>query len=172
MPLLCPIENLKDNSEIVLCDSALSKQAHMDLFHYNEDVYITVKDSEDYFLTIADAVNICNSDIGACISRMHVVVNWLNLLKVSFWQAERLSINNVILLLKNIGIGNHELQPFKKSDINDIFPWLYYGKRFDVMRKICHTAKRQIEGRFKEHFTKVDCHLIAEDAKRIVASSL
>jgi len=172
MPLLCPIENLKDNSEIVLCDSALSKQAHIELFHYKENAYITLKEPEDYFKTIADTINLCNSETGKCISKIHIAANWLNLLKVSLWQTEKPSINNVISLLKNIGIGDHELQPFRKSEIDDILPWLYYGKRFDMLRKICYTAKRQIEGHFKDHFIRVDCHLISEDAKRIVASSL
>ncbi len=172
MPLLCPVDKLKDNNEIVLCDSELSKQAHIELFHYKETVYITSGYGEDYFRTMVETINECNSDRIKNISKIHITSNWLNLLKVALWKAERPTINNVIALLKSIGIGDNELLPFRQSEIDDIFPWLYYGKRFDMLRKICHSAKRQMEGHLDNRFIRVDCHLISEDSKRIVASSL
>jgi len=52
------------------------------------------------------------------------------------------------------------------SDINDIFPWLYYGKMFDILRRLCHIAKRKVEDNFKKYFIVVECHIIAEDTKK------
>ena len=105
-------------------------------------------------------------------SRIHIVLEWENILRVSSWKPARPDAGDAFILLKNSGVSTQELQPFKTADINDLFPWLYYGKRLDVLRKICHAAKRQMEGHLKNHTIRVDGHLIADDTKRIVASSL
>lgn len=172
MPLLCPIDNLKDNHELIVCDSEVAKQAHKELFRYNDNVYVTINESENIFDIISNIVNSCNSESQTCPSKIHIVLNWTNLLQVSLWQAKKPTTGDAFTVLKNAGVGSHELQPFKTSDINDIFPWLYYGKRFDILRKLCHKAKKQMEGHLKDHSIRVDCHLIAEDTRKVVASSL
>jgi hypothetical protein len=172
MPLLCPIDNLNENHEIILCDSIVAKQAHKELFRYKDDVYVTVDNTENVFDAISNTVNSCNAESNSCPSKIHLVLNWLNLLKVSLWQAKKPTTGDAFTVLKNAGVGSHELQPFKTSDLNDIFPWLYYGKRFDILRKLCHKAKKQTEAHLKNHSIRVDCHLIAEDTKKVVASSL
>lgn len=172
MSLLCPIDNLNENHEIIICDSAVAKQAHKELFRYSDDVYVTVDNTENIFDIISNTVNLCNAGSQSCPSKIHLVLNWLNLLQVSLWQAKKPTAGDAFTVLKNTGIGSHELQPFKNSDLNDIFPWLYYGKRFDILRKICHKAKKQMEAHLKNHSIRVDCHLIAEDTKKVVASSL
>lgn len=172
MPLLCPIDNLKDNNELIICDSAMAKQAHKELFRYSDDVYVTIDESENIFDVISGIVDFCNAESQSCPSKIHIVLNWINFLQVSLWQAKKPTAGDAFTVLKNAGVGSNELQPFKTSDIDDIFPWLYYGKRFDILRKLCHKAKKQTEGHLKNHSIRVDCHLIAEDTKRVVASSL
>ncbi|BCB97339.1 hypothetical protein JZK55_22610 [Dissulfurispira thermophila] len=172
MSLLCLIDNLNENHEIIICDSAVAKHAHKELFRYKDNAYVTVDNTENVFDAISNTVNLCNAESNSCPSKIHLVLNWLNLLKVSLWRAEKPTQGDIFTLLKNIGVGSHELQPFRTSDLNDIFPWLYYGKRFDILRKLCHKAKKQMETHLKNHSIRVDCHLIAEDTKRIVASSL
>jgi hypothetical protein len=172
MPFLCPIDNLKENHELILCDSAVAKQAHKELFRYKDDVYVTVDNTENVFDAISNTVNSCNAESNSCPSKIHLVLNWLNLLQVSLWKAKKPAAGDVFTLLRKAGIGSEELQPYKTADINDMFPWLYYGKRFDILRRICHSAKKQVESHLKNHSIRVDCHLIAEDAKKIVASSL
>lgn len=172
MPLLCPIGNLKENHEVIICDSPVAKHAHKELFRYNDDVYVIADNTENLFAIISNAVDFYNTKSGIYLSRIHIVINWLNLLKVSLWQAEKPTIGDIFTVLKNAGVSSHELQPFRNSDLNDIFPSLYYGKKFDILRKLCHKAKKQLEVHLKNHSIRVDCHLIAEDTKRIVASSL
>lgn len=172
MPLLCPIDNLKENHEIIICDSVVAKQAHKELFRYSDDVYVTINESENIFDVISSIINSCNAGSQSCPSRIHLVLNWLNLLRVSMWQAKKPATWDAFTMLKNAGVGSNELQPFKTADIDDIFPWLYYGKRFDILRKLCHKAKKQTEAHLKNHSVRIDCHLIAEDTKRVVASSL
>lgn len=172
MPLLCPIDSTKENHELVICDSDLSQQAHKELFHFSDNVYLVTETYADVFDAISGIAASCNAAPENCPSKIHIALMWENLLKVCSWKATKPLTGDVFTLLRNAGIKSEELQPFKTADINDIFPWLYYGKRFDILRKICHASKRQMEGHLKNHSIRVDCHLIAEDTKRIVASSL
>jgi len=57
-------------------------------------------------------------------------------------------------------------------DTINLFPWLYYGKRFDVLRKICFAAKTNAERHVRNREMRVHCHLSSADTNRIVASSL
>ncbi len=172
MPLLCPIEKLKESRELVICDSESSRQAHKELFHFSDDVYILSGEQDNVFDTVLGMINTFNTAPATGPSRIHIVLGWENILRVSSWKLRRPDVGDAFILLKNSGVGAQELQPFKTADINDLFPWLYYGKRFDVLRKICHTAKRQIEGHLKNRIIRADSHLLADDTKRIVASSL
>lgn len=172
MPLLCPLENLRDNHELVICDSEPSRLAHKELFRFNDEAYIIADEAANAFGAIADVVNSCNSEAARRPSKIHLVLGWENLLKASLWKGAKPTAGDAFSVLKNTGISPQDFQPFKTADINDLFPWLYYGKRFDILRKVCHATKRQVEGRLKDHSIRVDCHLIAEDTKRIVASSL
>lgn len=171
MSILLPIENIRDNIELILCDSMTAEQAHKELFRFSDSAYVTTDETVNLFAAVSNIINTCNS-LTTHSGKIHVVLNWSNLLQVSLWQASRPIIGDVFTLLKNNGVSSQELQPFKASDINDIFPWLYYGKRFDVLRKICRVAKRKLESNFKNQLTRVECHVIAEDTKKIIASSL
>jgi hypothetical protein len=172
MPLLCPTDNEKNNHQIIICDSEISKHAHKELFRYTDDDYVIIDETHTPFDRILRAVELCNSEPSFWLSKIHIVVNWPNLLRVSLWQADKPTAGDLFTILRNAGIMSDELQPFKTADTSDLFPWLYYGKRFDILRKICHEAKKQMEAHLKNRFIRVDCHLVAEDTKRIVASSL
>lgn len=172
MPLLCPIEKLKESRELVICDSERSRLAHKEVFHFSDEVYILAGEQDNVFDAILGMTNAFNAAPATGPSRIHLVLGWENILRVSSWKLRRPDVGDAFILLKNSGVGTQELQPFKTADINDLFPWLYYGKRFDVLRKICHAAKRQMEGHLKDHSIRVDCHLIADGTKQIIASSL
>ncbi|MCL4492352.1 MAG: hypothetical protein M1510_10735 [Nitrospirae bacterium] len=172
MSLFCPIDNLKNNHELVICDSESSWRAHKELFHFSDDVYMIADAATDIFDAVAKAVTSCNFAPSNSPSKIHVALAWENLLKISLWKAAKPTPGDAFTILKNTGVSSQELQPFKTADVNDLLPWLYYAKRFDVLRKVCHTTKKQVESRLKDHTIRVDCHLIAEDTKRIVASSL
>jgi hypothetical protein len=170
MSLLCPIENLKENQIIVLCDSEISKKAHRELFHYGDNFYKLIEDY-DVFHKIEEILNLLNSD-SLNLLRIHVAFNWNNLLKISLWQKKEPTMGDLFLWLKGIGSKIEELENFKKAHIRDVFFYFYYGKKFDTLRKVCHSAKRQIEKHLNNSSIKVESHLVAEDTKRIVASSL
>ena len=169
MPVLFSPENLK-NTEIVICDSETASQAHKELFRSTANEHIILDNTASTLdsLSLIIAAH-CSSSI---MQKIHLVMGWSNLLQVSLRQSAKPAVGDVFTFLRNEGISSEELQPFKASDINDIFPWLYYGKRFDILRRLCHLAKRKAEDIFKGHSIIVDCHIIAEDTKKIVASSL
>ena len=171
MSLLCPIEKLGSH-ELVICDCESSKQAHSELFRFSDDAYLTADGTTEVFEAITGIVSSCNEALSGCPSKIQLVLVWENLLKVSLWKAVKPAAGDAFTLLKNSGVGPQELQPFKAADTNDLFPWLYYAKRFDVLRKVCHAAKKQMEGHLKDRSIRINCHLAAEDTKRIVASSL
>ncbi len=178
MPLLCPIDGLNNIHEVVICDSELSRQAHKELFRFSDEVYLVASasapasDSSAIFDTVVQVADSCGAAGETCPSRIHIVLGWENILRVSSWKGAKPVAGDAFLILKSAGVSAQELQPFKTADVNDLFPWLYYGKRFEVLRKVCHAAKRQMESRLKNHAVRVDSHLIADDSRRIVASSL
>jgi len=82
------------------------------------------------------------------------------------------TIEDAIYVLKSAGMSYSELSPFKDGLPEDIFPVLYYGKNFDMLRKVCNIAKRMAESRLKSKFSRIDCHLVSDESNRIIASSL
>ncbi len=60
MPLLCPIEKLKESRELVICDSESSRLAHRELYHFSDEVYILAGDQDNVFDTILGMVNAFN----------------------------------------------------------------------------------------------------------------
>ena len=172
MALLCPISKLKGSHELVICDSEGSQSAHKELFHFREEVYVIAGGQDNVFDTILSMVETFNTEPETGPSRIHIVLGWENILRVSVWKSTRPGTGDTFILLKNSGVSPQDLQPFKTADVNDLFPWLYYGKRFEVLRKICHAAKKQMESHLKNHSIRVDGHLMADDTKRIIASSL
>lgn len=166
------IERLLKTREVVICDSELARDTHKELFRFNDDSYFTGTADDNMFAFILGIVDLCNSVQANFPSKIQLVLNWENLLRVSVWRVPKPTTGDVFVLLKSAGIGQDELQPFKNTDTNDLFPYLYYAKRFDILRKVCQAAKRQAEGRMKKHSVRVDSHIVSEDAKKIVASSL
>ena len=171
MPLSCAIKNLKGIRELVICDSELSRGAHKELFRFSDEAYV-IGEAETIFDTILGVVEAFNSAPESSPARIHIVLGWENILRVYAWKSTRPSAGDTFILLKNSGVRHQDLQPFKTADINDLFPWLYYGKQFSVLKKVCHAAKKQMENRLRDHTIRIDSHLVAADGKRIVASSL
>ncbi|MCC6346297.1 MAG: hypothetical protein IT388_03830 [Nitrospirales bacterium] len=170
MALLCPIERLEEKHELVICDSGPSMKAHKELFRFSDEVYLISE--ADIVEAVEGIVTAFNTALVEHPSRMHLVLGWSSLLKTSLWKPSRPDPGDVFALLRTSGAASQELQPFKNADIDDLFPWLYYGKRFDILRKLCHATKKRVEGHLKDHSIRVDCHLFAEETGRIVASSL
>jgi hypothetical protein len=169
MSVLPSPENLK-NAELVICDSETASQAYRELFRSGDIQYIIPDKAASLLDYLSHIIN--TYCLSSPLRKIHLVMDWPNILQISLLKASRPSAGDVFTLLRNEGISSEELKPFKASDINDLFPWLYYGKRFDILIRLCHIAKRKVEDNFKKYYIAVECHIVAEDTKKIVASSL
>ena len=149
--------------EIVIFQDEISKASHKALFSLDDVCY--TQSSRNILDTILEVSQ-------AGLTKLHISAGWENILKIAVWTCDRPLIHEVLALMKKTGLKEEELSPFKHSDISDIFPWLYYGNRFDILRKICNAAKSRIESRIDSRKVMVYCHLAAEGTNKIVASSL
>jgi len=149
--------------EVVLVQHETAKSAHQELFSFDDSRYVM---SSEHIIESILALS------GQGIDKIHIAVDWEHLLMVTLWKSGPPPVFDVICLLKKAGLGEAELLPFKAADSNDLFPWLFYGKKFDVLRKICNAAKAKTESKINGKHGSVICHLLADDAARIVASSL
>jgi hypothetical protein len=157
--------------EIAVCDSLLSKQAHQSLYHLADEAYITLSDQSSFFAAMKSLVTEC-ADNACCIDfHLHMVLQWQSLLQVALWR-ETPAWSDVFFLLKDAGVSVAEMQPFCDSALDDLFPWLYYGKRMDVLRRLCLRAKRKLDDILSLHDIRVLCHVIGDAPPHIVASSL
>ena len=148
-------------TEWVFASSPASKDAHKNFYHFSDSSYIIT--GEDLMESI--------TGFRGDLSRLHIASTWTIMAGIAMWKA-RPHRGDMFLLLRNAGIKAEELTPFGESEVGDIFPWLYYGRRFDVLRRICQTAKASTERYLKDKDARVHCHLVAEDTPHIIASSL
>ncbi len=146
--------------EIVLCQNILSKNAHKELFNLPESSYFLIKDLR------LDILKINGSEKPV---KVHLCLNWHGLLEAILW-TDKLSNSFVLRILKNAGIDEKEVKEFKDTDILTFFHWLYYGRRFKILRKLCHMARNVVEEKVKG--VRFELHLVAEENSRIVASTL
>ncbi len=148
-------------SEIVFASSEASRNAHRDLYRFSEQSYIIVDDN------LIETVTAFRGDL----KRLHISSEWTDIIRLAVWKTEP-RMGDVFFLLRSMGVTSEELLPFREADIADLFPWLYYGKRFDVLRKICVAARANVEKHMGNKEVRIHCHLTSGDANRIVASSL
>lgn len=149
--------------EIVIFQDEISRKSHKVLFSLDDSCYKRCcKNIVDTVLEVAQSG----------LSKLHIIAGWENILKLAVWTCDRPLLHEVIALIKKAGVKEEELKPFRNSDINDLFPWLYYSNRFDILRKICSAAKTKIESRIDSRKVLVYCHLVSDETEKIVASSL
>ena len=149
--------------EVVLVQHEISRRAHRELFSFDESRYImSGGDIRESILALASQG----------VDKIHVAADWEHLLMIALWTPARPLSFDVMNLLRKSGAGDAELAPFRASDINDLFPWLFYGKKFEILRKICNAAKTKAESRISGRHLQVICHLVSDETLRIVASSL
>ncbi|HAM50947.1 MAG TPA: hypothetical protein DCP92_09765 [Nitrospiraceae bacterium] len=147
--------------EGILASNEQSRNVHRGLYHYAEGAYIIVDGG------IINSIDTLTKDI----NRLHIAATWRDLISLSVWKEDP-KTGDLFVLLKKIGIRTEELLLFKDSDIGDLLPWLYYGKRFEVLRKICRTATVNVENHMSRNDIRVCCHLTSEEPHCIIASSL
>lgn len=148
-------------SDIVFASSEASRIAHRELYHFEEQAYIIV--TENLLETLAG--------FKGHLNRLHVSTSWVDTVRLATWKSEP-EVGDILLLLRNMGLRSEELRPFRGAAVSDLFPWLYYGRKFDLLRKLCFTAKGNVERHIRNKEVIIHCHLTSEDTNRIVASSL
>lgn len=147
--------------ETVLASNESSRDAHRELYRFAEEAYVLVTGS------LIDTITAFKGDS----DRLHISSDWSDAVRLAVWKTDP-GIGDVLFMLRSMGISSEELLPYRRAEISDLFPWLYYGKRFDVLRRICFAAKTNAERHVKHREMRVHCHLSSADTKRIVASSL
>ncbi|MCL5023978.1 MAG: hypothetical protein M1497_11560 [Nitrospirae bacterium] len=147
--------------EIVLASNESAMDAHRRLYSFGEEAYVIV--GEDMIGTL--------TAFSGDPERLHISSDWSDLVRLATWKP-RPKTGDLFLLLTAAGITEEKLLPFRDADVADIFPWLYYSRRFDVLRKMCRTAKANAERHLRKKDARVHCHLTSDYADRIVASSL
>jgi len=150
-------------TELVLYQGGAALISHKELFSLRDECYIEFS---------GDINDLVPYSAGEELTRLHTVTEWETLLRIALWNAEGPLIRDALGLLKKSGIKDAELSPFMHADVNDLFPWLYYGKRFEILRKICNAAKTRMELKFDRKKLLVYSHLISGESGRIAASSL
>jgi hypothetical protein len=148
--------------EVVICQDEPSKSSHKTLFSLQDDCYVQSDNLTETILKISEEG----------VSKLHIAAGWENILKTAVWSCEKPHINEVVALIRKNGVSEDELRPFQNSDINDIFFWLYYANRFDILRRLCNAAKAKIEAKIDARKVLVYCHLVSGETAKIVASSL
>ncbi len=187
MPRPAIIDKLTSNSDIVICDNDISLQTHKELFSFKDDAYIKlhltnansyqlyhkIEPSDVFFYTFMEILDSLNLVPDTHPFRIHCVVNWEHLIQVALWDLQTPTPKEVIEIISTTGLGDNELRHINSLNVNEIFKYLLYEiKRFDIFRKICHYAKRQIRIRLANKSNWVSCYLASSSTKTIVASSL
>lgn len=149
--------------EEVISENDICKEAHRQLFRFDEKIYTVTNGS------VRDEIE---DRIKAGALRLHLTGTWPWMLKIALQKDDKPERGDVFYLLKLLGLNDEELQPFASADINDIFYSLYYGKRFDILRRLCHRAKKEVEKSVNNPSITIHCHLVAPEITQIVASSL
>lgn len=145
--------------EMVIASNELTKNIHRDLFRFPDEYYILID---------SDILGLISSHVDR-VERIHLALNWPDMMRLAAW-CERPDKGDILLLMKKVGLSAGELKPIN-DPFNEMLPYLYYGKRFDILRRLCSETKKNIERHIKGQ-KMVNCHLIYEEAAAIVASSL
>ncbi len=143
--------------EIALCQNEIARTAHKELFNLSESAYLI-------FNGFGDLISLSGKEI-----KVHLCLNWEGLLKIILW-TESPPMPFIMKVLKTAGIEEKELRDMSATEPLSLFHWLYYGKRFRVLRRLCAMARQAAEEKVRG--VRFECHLIAEETSRIVASTL
>lgn len=183
------VDKLTNMTEVVLYDSHLSKLAHKELYHFGDELYIHLSsDGVDSFMelpcfmkkgcpntlckAIQEMLNILNSTLYSHPSNIHLVLEWEHLLQVSMWNSNDNLNSDIVNLLSNAGLTFNEIENINPLNVHEMSLYLLQNARFQIFRRICHFAKRQIINRLRNKSIQIICHLSLPETKRIVASSL
>ncbi len=176
MTVCIPLSSQGLSGDVVVCDSHSSMLAHKGIFNFNDAAYVI--HSEPVLILklisrlIERALDDTVNDPGIAINNLHIAVHWETLFCLLLWTEEIPSVNKAYLLLQEAGMTRNDIEPFLTATLHDLFPSLYYSKRFEILRRLCTKTKRHLEQRFPIMKGKILCHLTLREDGIIAASSL
>jgi hypothetical protein len=147
---------------LVLFEGEAAKKFHQELFSLPDATYRIIR---------GDVTEEVAAALPGLSGELHVSAGWETILSVALWSRTEPPVADVITLLKKTGVADGDLSSVKDLDLPDIFSLLRREERYDFLRKICNAAKASVESRCGGK-ARVHCHLVSEEAARIVASSL
>lgn len=145
--------------EIVFASNELTKDIHRELFRFPEECYILINHN-----LIKSISSYCDK-----VERIHLAVNWQDMIRLGTG-CEKPDKGSIFLLMKKVGLTDRELQHFN-DPMTELLSYLYFGKRFDVLRRLCTVTKKGLEKNLKG-LARFSCHLVYEDVSAIIASNL
>jgi len=171
----------------VVCDSDIAELSHKELFCLDDDLYVSLVagnisasgnlldtdrkgNFSAFYNTVLEILRLCNTDVHP--SKIHLVLNWENLLQLAIWSIQSPAKTDIINILAAAGLDTNELEKIKSLDAKDMFAYLMHRKRFDIFRRICHSAKRRLRSHIADKSIQIVCYIVSPATKRIVASSL
>ena len=151
------------SDEIVLYQGEAAKKSHRNLFTLDAACYRNAGNDMVRTILSVDLKVVC---------RLHIAAGWETTVGIALWTSGTPPVHDVLALLRKAGVTDEELLPFVEADVRDFFPWLYYGNRSDVLRKICNIAKAKVEEKLAKKKLFVYCHLVSDEEEKIIASNL
>jgi hypothetical protein len=147
---------------LVLFEGEAAKKFHQELFSLPDAPYRIIKGA------VTEEVV---SAFPGVSGELHIAAGWETILFVALWSGTEPSVHDVLALMKKSDKADADLSFLEDRNLRDIFSLLCREGRFDFLRKICNTAKANVESRCMGK-ARVHCHLVSEEMEKIVASSL
>ncbi len=183
------IDKLLQNDEVVLYDSEIGKIIHKQLFKFDNKVYIDLNlissvefvelsqtkrntNFDTFYNAIRLIINTLNSNNYSNPPNIHILLEWQHMVQLATWRFEIISGAEIYSLLSNAGLNIDNINSTKYNNIQGIFMYLLKNARFDVFRRVCHLAKKNIIEHINDKSMQVICHLASQETKTIIASSL
>jgi hypothetical protein len=178
----CPLSTPSDTANLVLCINEEAAQAHLGLFGLPEHAYATPADNQrassavsavSWLMRRIDDLSLAGRppDTPKAV-HLQVVVDGSGLAALALWSVDEPSPDELLSLLTTAGMAAGEARAITPHGRRRIFASLCHENRVDILRRLCRLVKRKIEDRTRAPGLHVDCHMLAEESKRLVASSL
>ncbi|MBF0317460.1 MAG: hypothetical protein HQL04_04730 [Nitrospirae bacterium] len=145
---------------IVIYDHPVSMQIHRELFHFDDDAYVSAGDD---LIGMLQGLEVHG---GATVS---VAAQWRGMISLALWKNDP-DTEEVSAFLVSVSPECKEVLLTASADY--VFELMYKQKRFDCLRRLSNTTKRLIERHIRDKRLRVEFHLVSEATGSIITSSL
>jgi hypothetical protein len=147
---------------LVLVEGEAAKKSHQELFSLPDALYRCVEG-----IIIDEVIALSPSVSG----ELHIAGGWETILSAAMWSGTAPAVCDVLALLKKTGMADAELSLLDDLALRDIFSLLCREESLELLRRICNVARANVES-LRSGGAKVHIHIVSDETKRIVASSL